>query len=84
MGSRRSPSPTSPIQAQALALALTLTPTLTLTRFAFDYLNNFYDQRAIAISQNQMALHLLRSVYHLLEGGFYTAEQVAHIPNPNT
>ena len=81
MGSRRAPSPTDPSQAQALAPALT--PTLALTRFAFDYLNNFYDQRATAISQNQMALQLLRSVYHLLEGGFYTAEQVAHIPNPN-
>ena len=34
----------------ALALALAL----ALARFAFDYLNNFYDQRATAISQNQM------------------------------
>ena len=62
----------------ALALALAL----ALARFAFDYLNNFYAQRATAISQNQMALQLLRSIYHLLEGGFYTAEQVVHIRAP--
>ena len=47
-----------------------------LKAFAFDYLKHFYDQTATAISQNQMVLQLLRAVFHLLEGGFYTAEQV--------
>ena len=53
-----------------------------LKAFAFDYLKHFYDQTATAISQNQMVLQLLRAVFHLLEGGFYTAEQVVQIRAP--
>ena len=38
-----------------------------LKRFAFGYLDSFYEQKATEIPQNQMVLQLLKSLFHLLQ-----------------
>ena len=48
----------------------------SLKDFAFKYLRTRYKQDATMIGENAMVLQLLQLVFYLLQGGFYTADEV--------
>ena len=53
-----------------------------LKAFVLEYVSRFFDQTATRIKENEMVLQQLQLLYYLIQGGFYTSDEVTEIRAP--